>query len=543
MQNSFKKSFMFLMLLLALAFSALGVTPALADDGVTPPADAPAVEEPVADVPVVDVPVAAETATGEAAVEEAPVVEAEQPAAEEELTVPEALEQLPEDTALVVLDENGEELPLVSQEAAEVVASADPYFWDGTQYIGYSTTGMCPLMVRVCNRVSNPIQAAVDAFMNSQTASGAIYIEKGTFNENVSVNGSNGNLTNLAGLIGAGSQLTTIGGYLDLYNLQNPFTVQGITMTDTLYANFYNTFSVEDVVVNSDSDSGIWLWGYDGDVSLTNVEANATCQGCRGLYFENGNGDVTISESNFNSDYSAAVKFGDTTGDVAITGGTYEGTDQGFLFDGHQGNVTLNDVSAYGGGYGGAFLINGNLTIDGGDYVGTKKAGVAMMIEGGDVSVMNAIIHDSPLGIAYSVDGTLKACNNVFSNNGTDIGGEGTFDDCGSVNPPVDQPLFEDKETKEFVNGTDPVPASEPLSEGDLPGSLPSDASFVAGVKVTQVGESITLEIPANMQGKSIRVLFWDGSTWVEVPSSVSADGKYITFQAAKAGSYVLVTP
>jgi hypothetical protein len=68
--------------------------------------------------------------TGEAVIEE-PASEEEAP----EVSVASILEQLPEGTDLVVLDQEGEEEPLVTQEAAETLATGDPYFTrDGVTY-------------------------------------------------------------------------------------------------------------------------------------------------------------------------------------------------------------------------------------------------------------------------------------------------------------------------------------------------------------------------------------------------------------------------
>jgi hypothetical protein len=182
----------------------------------------------------------------------------------------------------------------------------------------------------------------------------------------------------------------------------------------------------------------------------------------------------------------------------------------------------------------------------------------------GNATITGATIHDNPVAGIYdeSVTGTLKVCNNTFSGNGTDVyhaNTPGAFDDCSSVKPPanpfVNATFVEDKENKGSVTGSAILPVNESLSEGDLPGSLPSGTTFVAGANITlhnaagelvkevPGGVQINMDIPADMQGKSIRVLFWNGTTWVEVSASISANGKQITFFANKAGSYVLVTP
>jgi hypothetical protein len=367
MKNSFKKSLMFLMLLLALTFSALGVTPALADDGVTPPADAPAVEQPVVDAPVVDAPVVDAPvvdapATEEPIVAEVPAVEepiadatiVEQPTADEPAAVvSEILEAAPEGTEVVVLDESGEALPLASAEAAEVLASGDPYFWDSGVggYVGYTTTS-CPTVVDPANChvvIKNPIQAAVDAFAASSSASGEIFIEAGTYDEKVDINGYTGNLGNLSGLTGKGSDMTTINGFLNAYGFINPFTLSGITFSNQVYIGSSSDITVDDVAVDgSTSNDGMYVYS-GGNVELNNVSVTNSYYNGAGIYAA---GDVTINDSDFSS--NGHIENYSDSGSGIWTGQPYGysntqqfGTGSG-LDVSASGKVTLDNVSASG---------------------------------------------------------------------------------------------------------------------------------------------------------------------------------------------------
>ena len=88
-------------LIMVMCLSLANVQSAFADDGV-PPTDAPiATEEPIA----------TETPTA---------VEEILPPAEESLAE-ELLSEIPENTDLVILDENGDLVPLASQEALDIV--------------------------------------------------------------------------------------------------------------------------------------------------------------------------------------------------------------------------------------------------------------------------------------------------------------------------------------------------------------------------------------------------------------------------------------
>jgi hypothetical protein len=106
---------------LAFALSAVNAGTALADDSLPPVEETPAVEAPPAEEMTEEVEPAA------AGDEALPPAEEIDPASEEQAPPVEGiLEGLPEDTQLIVVDEDGEALPLASQEAAETLAGATP---------------------------------------------------------------------------------------------------------------------------------------------------------------------------------------------------------------------------------------------------------------------------------------------------------------------------------------------------------------------------------------------------------------------------------
>jgi hypothetical protein len=406
MKNSFKKSLMFLMLLLALTFSALGVTPALADDGVTPPADAPAVEQPVGDAPVVDVPATEQPVVADAPAVEEPVADApivEQPAADEPAAVAsEILEAAPEGTEVVVLDESGEALPLASAEAAEVLASGDPYFWDGTQYVGYTTT-TCPAIVKVCNVVSAPIQAAVDAFAASSSASGEIFIEAGTYDEKVEINGYTGNLANLSGLIGAGSGSTTINGFLNAYGFINPFTLSGINFNNWVTIESDSDVIVDDVVVDgSTSETGMWIYS-GGNVELNKVVSTENAG--LGLVAE-ANGDVSVWDSSFNNNGYSGLAASSSDGNVILDGVTASGNKTGDGADvSANGDISIWDSSFNENGYTGLYMYSdsGNVLLDGVTANGNLHGnGADVNANGGDISIFDSSFNENAYNGLYT---------------------------------------------------------------------------------------------------------------------------------------------
>ena len=85
----------------------------------------------------------------------------------------------------VLLDESGNSVPLVSQQAADALANGDPYFNDGAGHIvGYTTPGgTCNASVTsgFCYDSITPLQAAITAAPSGATIS----MESAFYNENV----------------------------------------------------------------------------------------------------------------------------------------------------------------------------------------------------------------------------------------------------------------------------------------------------------------------------------------------------------------------
>jgi parallel beta-helix repeat protein len=225
-----KFSLLSLIVLFTLVVSLVFPMTALADDGApTPAPDSPAVEtsapsvgtdavstEPAAtDVPAnptdvapsdvtTDVPAdPTEVVPMDAAATDAPV----DPTATADVSTPAPVEPTADvvaalnDVGAVLLDENGNAVPLGSQQAADALAETDPWFDAGLGVIvGYSKTGVCAAVVTECHTSSTPIQAAIN---DVRSTSKTISIEAGTYTEQIVISKS---LT----LVGAGQGLTTI---------------------------------------------------------------------------------------------------------------------------------------------------------------------------------------------------------------------------------------------------------------------------------------------------------------------------------------------
>lgn len=111
-----KLSFVFpLVVIMALLMSLVGTHTVLADDSAPPtPTEAPTEETPSTEEPTGN---SQTETTTDSEPSETPVVEE---------SLPEILEQLPDETEIVILDESGEAMPMVTTEASAVYVAGDP---------------------------------------------------------------------------------------------------------------------------------------------------------------------------------------------------------------------------------------------------------------------------------------------------------------------------------------------------------------------------------------------------------------------------------
>jgi hypothetical protein len=562
-----------LALLLALVMAAVLPISALAQDEVPPvPAaeEIPPVEDesaPVEESAAVEEPAPAEETTP---AEEPAAEEESAPAEEESLTVPEILEALPEGTDLVVLDEGGDALPLATEEAAEVIAAADPFFYDigGIKWSFMVTCGETPN----CTETKAPIQTAVEAFV-SKSGVGNIYVESGTYTEDIEINNSGGEYASLTGLIGldTGGGAPVINGTLGFYSL-NAFTFQGFTINGQ--AEFYNgsgALDIKDITQSGGDDIGIGIHHQDGDVNLENVSAIGN--NIYGIAVES-YGKVTLNDVNASDNGIGAAIYGEN--DVTVTNSVFNSNDDGLetegLYIGTPGNITLNNVTASGNNGYGVFIDNsdsiGNTLVENSFFKGNTLVGLYVLNKKSHVingTVKNSQFIENGMGIEVAGNYALTNECNTFSGNGERVvlqdGATQTELGCKQENPIIQNPVFlpsEEGGERGFeaqnnlvppLSVSDIVVETAPSTAGDLPESLPAGKTFVAGASLTlmQNGEEIEsapggvqafFEIPAGMEPPFV-VLFWNGSEWVEIPSQVV--GGKVVFTVTKPGVYVLV--
>jgi hypothetical protein len=389
MNNKFRFTMNVVTVLVVLALSAILAVPALADDG-APPAEAPVETAPPAEEPVAE-PQAEEVAPEPVMTPEATTPE-EQAVLPDEPSAAELIEQLPEGTEVVVLDENGEALPLASQEAAEAVQFQDP-MW-------------CPAGVTPhgagCSIPYGSLEDLINDIINFPhnllpSGNGVIWIQAPVVpgDPDASVNPIviDGSL-----LVGAVSpfanmvnfSLTLKGGW------------SGGTNT-TIDANNPSVFDVPISIIN-----------WNGNVTLSNIviantdssvvgnDAALRIQTTKNIQLDN----VTV-EGNDNTDggsvrHGASLENQSGTGTVVINNGAFNDNEGDGLIVNSAGIVTLNGLVAHNNDEDGAYINN--------TFALTDKA---VIMKG-----FKNFSNNGGNGLEIKSDGVLTISNLMANNNG-----------------------------------------------------------------------------------------------------------------------------
>lgn len=346
------------------------VSIAFADDGTTPEPTVTAepTEEPI-ETEAVETPTVTETPAPEITPSpetEEDVVEEEQVPAEEEAPEPALFEQIPSDTEVVVLDENGETIPLASEAALDVILDTDPMWCPaGVQPGGAGCTTnfatINALLTDMRNNTGNYTQDGVIYFTANPGASFSLTtavssLGNGDFNTlndyNLTLqggwNGLNGASATFTGTTNFGSNTLTIG------TSANPWA------GNISLVNF--TFN------NVTSGNAITIYTTSGDVSLTNVTVNQQAGDDYTAYIDSQSGDITVQNSTFDGNSSGGSNNRNrgfhaetNTGSITISNTTFRDTrnctfiiffclDETTNYNGATltaPTVTLNNVTAF----------------------------------------------------------------------------------------------------------------------------------------------------------------------------------------------------
>jgi hypothetical protein len=398
--------------------SGVLATPVYADESL-PPVDVPAEIQ------------AEETAPQESGEEEAPpstTGEVDSAPSESGLTndAP-ILEQLPENTEIIITNEEGESIPLATQEAQEILDDGiiDPV-WCPVGVAPQNGTGGC-------TTAYPSLQALFNALMNGTAgvvpnAAGVIWIEQGADSSAaaMTLNGTDvdlGNMENFAltlqggwdGNFGSKAIVgnSTFGQSVAIINWNAPITINNVVVNATsgvgLSVTTTGSIVLKDVESNNNASTGAVLDNTSGvgDVTITNGKFynNGGLAGLRVL----SNGTITIKNlsADDNSSYGAMLvnDTASTAKAVSVTGNnTFNLNTNVGLFVSSIGAVTLSNISA----------SNNNTGADINNALGSSTAGVTLT----GTNVVNDNVNN---GINITSYGAIKA-NNLLANSNNGIG-------------------------------------------------------------------------------------------------------------------------
>jgi hypothetical protein len=382
-----------------------------ADDG-QPPVEPAATEEPV----VIDV--QAETPKPAWTTEPTSTEET----VEEETSVQEILEQIPDEMAVIVLNEQGHLEPMATEAAAETILTSDP-MWCPTNQIpgdpgctaGYATA------------------AELIAALNGVTGDGTIYFTSTYSTDDLWFDQTN---TDLAGL----SALTIQGGWNG--STGNAFALSGSTLFDGVgieINNWNGAITLNNIIVNGAHGNGIVVVT-DGDIHLDNVsssnnDGSFTFFGATGavLNNSNGSGDVILTGNNTfnNNDGGSGLGIG-STGNIILSNITANNND-GFGTVLNGSNVILTGVNNFSGNGSYGLYINSmgdvileNITANENDNENMNAAGVYIsnVDGGGDIiltgtnefnNLHEGFGHNYGIGLAAYSAGDITL-SNIFAN-------------------------------------------------------------------------------------------------------------------------------
>ncbi|MBL8049824.1 MAG: hypothetical protein JNM46_01255 [Anaerolineales bacterium] len=339
--------------------------------------------------------------------ESAPPVETEaSEQSPQEETVAEILEQLPQDTELIIVDENGEALPLASEAAEEAVVLKDPI---------WCPAGVAPKPnMGGCSGSFVSLSALVAGFI-PPAKNGVIWIEAGTDSgAEVEIDGlvwtaaANYSLTLQGGWIGPAGPPVGSGAIIGTTTFGNAISIVNwngaVTINDISFDGANNTFN---------SGKGSLYVQTTKNIVVTNVMSiNSAGTGNDGAYLDNTSSTtqatVTVKNSTFNSNFLRGITIV-SDGAVTLTNvSANSNTSYGVYID-NNNDTTASVVSVTKG----FFNQNGldGLHILSNGAVNLSQISASSNTSGGDgVDVNNTF---APTPQAVTVSGFLTANANA----------------------------------------------------------------------------------------------------------------------------------
>jgi hypothetical protein len=285
------------------------------------------------------------------------------------------LEQVPDNTTVTVLNTEGEAMPLVSQEAAEAIASDyDPIWCPAGQSPTPGANG-CTDSYASFDELLNFLQAN-QADVAYQQA-GTIYIQQGQYpGSESSIDFNNYDLNTSQNY-----DLTLQGGWDTVDNSVDPAdttsfdipVIIGSSSNPWIGSLTLNNINIDGVL----NDTGLTLYT-EGDITLSNVAVTDSQSGADLNAGDGVDDDVTVSDSEFNNNEQGGVKV-KAGGKVTINNSKFNGNSSsnqdGYGLNVQSGaTVSLSQVSANNNElYGADITANGDVTVTASFFSGNQS--------------------------------------------------------------------------------------------------------------------------------------------------------------------------
>lgn len=427
MSKPAKPTFIVFMMILTLVMSLVFPLSVLADDGLPPEGPGTSegeVIETEGEVPPEEA-VTEESSEREAATPEDEVVEegedgtegneeeiAEEQPAEE--SIPETLEAM-EDAGVILADENGNPLPLVTEAVENALLFPDPIGCPpGVQPVTWGGTGAG------CTASYSSIQAAIDDV--SVAAGWTVYIDPGTFQENVTVNksvtlqGSGVGVTIVQpGAASTPSLACGAGSCASVANTVFYVTADNVTIRDLTIDGDNSSVASGTVVNGVDINARNGIYGNDADFLIVE-DTEVKNVYLRGIQVSASDGVEVRNNDIQNVDgsiYSISV-FYYTSGGI-VEGNTIDETGDGIAANWSTGTQILNNtISNMGTGIHtdntqASDLISGNTISDG----LSNSYGIFVFAPYAPVSVTGNTITNVDIGLTVSGNGWGDSLNTI----------------------------------------------------------------------------------------------------------------------------------
>jgi hypothetical protein len=390
--------------------------------------------------------------------------------------VVELLEGVPENTDIIVLDENGEVVPLVTQEAEGIILEEDP-MW-------------CPVGVLPGGAGCSTNYSNISSLLSNMRSNTSAYQEDGTIYFTANSGGSF-SLTTASSSLGNSDyntlkvyNLTLQGGWNGANGTSATFTGQTNFGSNTLTIGTSNNRWVGNITLNNfifngvSNNNAITIYTSSGDITLDNVDVSQQRGGDYTAYLDSDSGDITVqNDSSFDGNNSG------------------NNQNRGFRAETNSGAITIADTSftdARGcGSIFGFCLIDALVNYNG----ATLSAPI--------VTLTNVIANNNDLnGIEISNADTVTLNNVTVINNGTSIlfaglGSGVNVNGTGSTVVNVNGGMLSNNESYglSVFNGSISVHSNPTCNGNRYPGPDPSGCYNILPLDTTPP----TLNLPANI--------------------------------------------